>query len=59
MAHTCPECGSYCTCNGDIDDIDWGEDLMCECCPDDGLYDDDFDDLDQPPDVDVPPISGE
>ena len=25
MAHTCPECGQYCTCNGDIDDIDFGD----------------------------------
>lgn len=39
MAHTCPSCGAYCTCNGDWDDIDFGEDLGCqhEC--------DDFDDL--------------
>ena len=21
MAHTCPDCGSVCYCNGDIDDI--------------------------------------
>ena len=33
MAHTCPECGSYCTCNGDWDDIDFGEDLDCHHCP--------------------------
>lgn len=30
MAHTCPNCGSFCTCNGDWDDIDFGEDLGCE-----------------------------
>jgi len=32
MAHTCPDCGSYCCCNGDIDDCDWGESLDCVCC---------------------------
>lgn len=26
MAHTCPDCGMICFCNGDIDDIQWGED---------------------------------
>ena len=26
MAHPCPECGQRCHCNGDIDDIDFGED---------------------------------
>ena len=31
MAHTCPNCGAYCTCNGDWDDIDFGEWLGCEC----------------------------
>lgn len=25
MAHTCPDCGQMCYCNGDVDDIDWGE----------------------------------
>ena len=37
MAHTCPECYQYCTCNGDIDDIDFGEDPECTHCPVDGL----------------------
>jgi len=45
MAHTCPECYSYCTCNGDIDDIDWGEDYMCVCC--DSKQDDDWEDDEQ------------
>jgi hypothetical protein len=22
MAHTCPQCGCYCTCSGDWDDLD-------------------------------------
>ena len=26
MAHSCPECYQTCHCNGDIDDIDFGED---------------------------------
>jgi ssDNA-binding Zn-finger/Zn-ribbon topoisomerase 1 len=25
MAHTCPDCGITCYCNGDIDDIDFGD----------------------------------
>ena len=35
MAHTCPNCGSMCYCNGDIDDIclDMADDIMaCTCC---------------------------
>lgn len=33
MAHTCPTCGMLCHCNGDIDDICFGEaDEFCECC---------------------------
>lgn len=31
MAHECPECGMSCHCNGDIDDIFWGEDPNCKC----------------------------
>jgi hypothetical protein len=51
MAHSCPECYQYCTCQGDIDDIDFGDDCdgadNCTCClgNDDGdepeYYDDD------------------
>lgn len=29
--HTCPDCGQACTCGGDIDDIDFGEAVDCEC----------------------------
>ena len=47
MAHTCPDCGAYCTCNADWDDIDTGEDLMCCHCPaesiDINVTDDDLD----------------
>jgi len=25
MGHTCPDCNCFCTCCGDIDDIDMGE----------------------------------
>lgn len=32
MAHTCPECSQYCTCQGDIDDVDFGERSDCVCC---------------------------
>ena len=32
MAHECPDCGQVCHCNGDIDDIDFGEDPNCTCC---------------------------
>ena len=50
MAHTCPRCDQYCTCNGDIDDIYFGYSYECtrdhDGCTrdywDDG--DDDFDD---------------
>lgn len=33
MAHECPECGQYCTCNGDWDDIDFGIEMDCTHCP--------------------------
>lgn len=42
MAHTCPECGQYCTCEGDWDDCDFGEDPDCICCL--GREEDDEDD---------------
>ena len=35
MAHECPECGSKCHCNGDIDDIVFDDDAAgghCTCC---------------------------
>jgi hypothetical protein len=32
MAHTCPDCGSYCTCQGDWDDMDMGSWSKCACC---------------------------
>jgi hypothetical protein len=35
MAHTCPECGMTCHCNGDIDDLclDFDEDVLaCTHC---------------------------
>jgi hypothetical protein len=40
MAHSCPRCGSYCTCSGDWDDIDLGLDFpncRCDC----RVYDED------------------
>ena len=49
MAHCCPECGSTCYCNGDIDDCVFDEDAeqeaACTCCigktlGDEGLGDD-------------------
>lgn len=48
MAHTCPECGSYCTCQGDWDDVDFGIKLNCICCIESDDYDDDdsFDEYD-------------
>ena len=36
MAHTCPDCGMQCYCNGDIDDccFDSEEDVLaCTHCP--------------------------
>lgn len=51
MAHDCPECGMQCHCNGDIDDINFGEsDEGCTCCinklydPDDEDWGDEDDD---------------
>lgn len=48
MAHSCPECGSACYCNGDIDDIlieDPVAERDCTCClgrdDDDEPYDED------------------
>jgi hypothetical protein len=31
MAHTCPQCGCYCTCKGDWDDIDLGHEPAGGC----------------------------
>lgn len=45
MAHSCPECGCTCYCNGDIDDcvFDFDEDVAaCTCCA--GEREDDDDD---------------
>jgi hypothetical protein len=45
MAHSCPECGQACYCNGDIDDClldDEAAVIACTCCPD-GCDDEDFD----------------
>lgn len=50
MAHTCPECGQYCDCQGDWDDIDFGERWDCICCmnkEDDGDWEDVDDDWDE------------
>jgi len=53
MAHSCPECDSYCTCGGDIDDMQLdgtAEQIRCTCCLnrrwDDDDYLDDDDDSD-------------
>ena len=52
MAHTCPECGYQCHCNGDIDDIDFGDSCpeadRCICCLgefDDGESWEDYEDF--------------
>jgi hypothetical protein len=48
MAHSCPECNQACYCNGDIDDILFGEDseeaLLCTHCPVDGVNEFDYED---------------
>ena len=52
MAHDCPDCGMQCHCNGDIDDINFGESDECICCidkyddhpEDDDMFDEDEDD---------------
>ena len=41
MAHTCPSCYAYCTCNGDCDDIDFGDDPECSHCSADGRHNED------------------
>ena len=43
--HTCTECGQACTCSGDIEDHDTGDEYYVECChcydeADDGRDDD-------------------
>ena len=45
--HSCPECGSACYCNGDIDDIELegGEDSCChftKCEQDEGTPEESF-----------------
>ncbi len=32
MAHECPKCGETCHCRGDIDDLNFGEDPLCNHC---------------------------
>ncbi len=46
MAHTCANCGQHCTCQGDWDDVDFGEIRACIHCDgeeenDDGFFGDD------------------
>lgn len=52
MAHTCPDCGQICRCNGDIADMDTGdwspEANACTCCPPDFDDDDECDSIEQP-----------
>lgn len=43
MAHICPDCGFSCHCNGDIDDICFGERYDCRCDCSDWNEDDDYD----------------
>jgi len=63
MAHTCPDCGQYCTCNGDIDDSEFNSEealincvhyLTPECSYGNDSFDDDNGDYynDGPPDED-------
>jgi hypothetical protein len=57
MAHTCPECGQTCFCNGDIDDINMGEDINCKHwrqCEGENDWDDDDDFYDDIDDEDHP-----
>lgn len=50
--HTCPECGMACSCSGDIEDHDTGDEFYVECShdcmeddgQDDGPWMDDEDD---------------
>lgn len=53
--HTCPECGSACYCNGDLDDIDVGDEEAednCTCCAEEDAGDYDEDDIYEPDDED-------
>lgn len=44
--HTCSECGQACTCAGDIEDHDTGDEFYDECFHCDGAdYPDDGDDF--------------
>ena len=53
--HTCPDCDQACSCSGDVEDHDTGDEFMMECAhcgerhadTDEGGWDDDEDD-DQP-----------
>jgi hypothetical protein len=52
MAHTCPRCGQYCTCNGDGDDMDFGVDGRCRrdhdgCTSEDDDFEDSIPDLEE------------
>lgn len=48
MAHTCPECGLTCHCNGDIDDLLFDEETFCLHCDRDYDYGEDDEDDDGP-----------
>lgn len=43
MMHICPECGMACSCSGDIEDHDTGDEFYVECSHD-CMEDDDEDD---------------
>jgi hypothetical protein len=44
MAHDCPICGCQCHCNGDIDDINFGEagGYDCSCCDEEEIDEDEL-----------------
>lgn len=44
MMHACPECGQACSCAGDCEDHDTGDEFYEEC---EHCMDGDFDDDDQ------------
>lgn len=55
--HTCPDCGQACSCAGDIEDHDTGDEFYDECYHCDGADLPDDDDGFEPGRIDAAPVN--